>query len=212
MSQLNIEHIPARELHQNPFNPNRVDPAMLERLRTSLDRLGTFKPVIVRQLSDGSYQILGGYHRSLIAQERNETVPVVNLGDVDDQRAKEIALADNSFYGNNDPLLLNDLLHSMEVDLSELSTFLPGHYEDIQVDLSTSVDVDLDSLGLDEEPETPTPKASPTHTTLRFRVPLEDAERITELVQTTIVEQGFDGGSQAENAGDALVFLLAEKL
>jgi ParB family transcriptional regulator, chromosome partitioning protein len=209
---LNIQHLPARELHSNPFNPNRVDSAMLDRLRTSLDRLGTFKPVIVRQLSDGSYQILGGYHRSLIAQERDEIVPVVNLGEIDDQRAKEIALADNSFYGSNDPLLLNDLLQSMDIDLGELSTFLPGHYEDIQIDLSASVDVDLDSLGLESEPEVLGTKMTPTHTTLRFRVSLEDAERITELVQTTIVEQGFDGGAQAENAGDALMFLLSEKL
>jgi ParB-like chromosome segregation protein Spo0J len=209
---LNIQYCLARDLVPNPFNPNRVDPHMLDRLRTSLDRLGTFKPVVVRELQDGSYQILGGYHRVLIAQERDENVPVVNLGVVPDQTAKEIALADNHSWGQNDPALFNDLMRSMDVDLAELSTFLPGHYEDIQVDLSAVTEIDLDSLGLEPELDEPAARPTPTHTTLKFRVPLEDAERITELVQNTVIEQGFDGGSSQENAGDALVYLLSEKL
>lgn len=212
MSQLHIEYRLARDLVPNPFNPNRVEASMLDRLRTSLDRLGTFKPIVVRELQDGSYQILGGYHRALIAQERDEQVPVVNLGTVPDQTAKEIALADNHSWGQNDPELFVELMRSMEVDLAELSTFLPGHYEDIQVDLSAVAEIDLDSLGLEPDLDTPASKPTPTHTTLKFRVPLEDAERVTELVQRTVVEQGFDGGSSAENAGDALVFLLSEKL
>ena len=207
MMKLSVQYVPARSLSPNPFNPNRIDPATLDRLRNSLDRLGTFKPILVRELDDTSLQILGGYHRAILAQERDEDVPVINLGLVDDQKAKELTLADNAVYGRNDSDLMNDLLKSMDVELAELSTFLPGHYEDLEFDLSApEASVDLETLGM-TEPEEPVTRPAPTHTTLRFRVPIDDAHRITDKIQEVIEAEDFTGGSSSENAGDALVYL-----
>jgi len=43
---------------------------------------------------------------------------------------------------------------------------------------------------------------------VRFKLANEDAERLTELIETTKQEHGFTAEDQATNAGDALVHLL----
>ena len=205
MSDLSINYVAADTLRQNGFNPNRVDPANLERLRTSLDRLGNFKPVIVREVAEG-LEVLGGAHRVQIAQERGERIPIINLGPIDDERAKQIALLDNARFGVDEHDLLFDLVKSLEIDLDELSTFLPGNFDDLDVNLAaTLAEIDMETLGLEPESDVVPEKATPTHTTLRFRVPIADAHSVTDEIARIVQEQGFDGAS-AESAGDALVY------
>ena len=209
MTHLNLQRISAHLLRPNPWNPNRVDARALDQLKVSLERLGNFKPIIVRETDDG-LEVLGGWHRTYIAQEANDDVDIVNLGLVDDQRAKEISLLDNVRFGYDESELYSNLLHSLEIDLSELSTFMPGHFEDIQFDMG--VEVDLETLGIETKtPDEPVEKSVPTHTTLRFRVPIADAHIITERVQAVIDEQGFDGAS-AEAAGDGLLYIFTNEL
>jgi ParB family chromosome partitioning protein len=55
--------VPVELLHPNPWNTNVVTPENEKRIEESIKRLGLFKPVTVRELTDGRLEILGGQHR-----------------------------------------------------------------------------------------------------------------------------------------------------
>ena len=104
---VNMGEVETSRLRPNPWNTNAVSPENEEKLRRSIERFGVFKPIICRELPGGTLEILGGEHRWQTAREMGlDTVPVVNLGAVSDERAKEIGLVDNGRYGEDDTLAL----------------------------------------------------------------------------------------------------------
>jgi ParB-like chromosome segregation protein Spo0J len=200
-------------LKPNPWNTNVVSPENERKLDASLKRRGLFKPILVRQLEDGSLEILGGEHRRDAAVRVGlNPVPVFNLGAMSDAQAKEIGLLDNSRYGVDDSLELAELLKGLG-DVDQLSSFLPWSENDLR-SIFASVDIDVDELGLAEkvleepEAEPPSAKAPKTHTMMRFKVPLGDAERIAQLIARTQKRFGYTTADDLTNAGDALVHLL----
>jgi hypothetical protein len=107
----------------------------------------------------------------------------------------------------NDALELADVLKGLG-DLEELAEFLP--YSDAEMTAIFSArEIDFDDLtDPDDDPApAPAPKAAKTHTIMRFKVALSDAERIEELVQAVIKAQGFTMADELTNAGDALVWI-----
>lgn len=202
------------KLNPNTFNTNIVSPENEARLEASIRRNGLFKPVIVREVDDG-FEIIGGQHRWEAAKRLGLTeIPVVNLGKVDDLKAKEISVLDNSRYGADDTVAFAELLKSIG-DAGELQDFLPYAAEDIDA-IFSSIDIALDDLDIDEDfektpdevPEPPAAKAPKTHTIMRFKLSLLDAERLTKLIASTQKQHGFTGSDELTNAGDALVHLL----
>lgn len=165
---MNLEHINPFDLVPNEWNSNKVNRDNFEKLKSSLVNLGSFKPIIVRQLDDGRLQILGGFHRCEAAKELGfPKVPIVNLGPLDDQRAKEISLVDNTRYGQDDAELLSKILE--DIDTSLMTDILP----DIPLDLTD------DSLGEAIEKELSEVKAKDDeHKTLHFRLEIDKAEEI----------------------------------
>ncbi|CCG43270.1 ParB/RepB/Spo0J family partition protein [Magnetospirillum molischianum] len=208
MKQLDLD---PRLLKPNPWNTNIMSPDNEAKLDESIRRFGMFKPVVVRELPDGSLEILGGEHRNEAAiRLRLPTIPVVNLGPIDDHKAKEIGLVDNGRYGADDTLALADLLSELG-SAEDLAEFLPYSDTELSAIFSSSSIVldDLETFGEEEDPtKEPSLKMPKTHTIQRFKVPLEDAERISELIEKTMREQGFTESDALTNAGDALVFLL----
>jgi len=204
------------DLRKNPWNTNKVSPENERKIRASISRNGMFKPIIVRQIENvAGYEIIGGEHRWEQAIELDiEKIPALNLGFIDDQRAKEISLTDNARYGVDDTVELADLLKSMG-DLAELTDFLPYGETDFDT-LFASQDIALDGLEIDEDFEAednapleePLIKQPKTHTIMRFKVPLGDAERITALIAYTQKNQDMTQADALTNAGDALVHLL----
>lgn len=205
-----------RDLQQNPWNPNEVDAINREKIRNSLRQEGFFRPVLVRTLSDGTYEIIGGAHRVEEAIALGfDKVPAVNLGEIDDARAKRITLLDNGRYGEDDhdkmAALLSggigsaeDLLAILPIDEAELS----GYFDH---DLGDDLD-DLDNLGGDgfDDDEIDLDikeKPTKTHEILRFKVPIDDAQEIKERIQSITKDQGFTESDSLTNAGDALVWL-----
>lgn len=204
----------------SPWNTNVVSHENEEKLRASIERHGMFKPILVREISsfpgsrDIAYECIGGWHRNEQAVELGYTaVPAYNLGPISDEKAKEISLADNARYGVDDTLALSKLLE--DLDVGQLETVLPWTDVDIQA-ITASVAVSVDDLDLDEptlpdddeKPDAPAPKAPKTHQLLKFRVPLGDAQRISQLITETMREEGFTAADDLSNAGDALAFLL----
>ncbi|AGC36203.1 ParB-like partition protein [Rhizobium phage RHEph10] len=210
-------------LRPNPWNTNIVTPENETKLEESIRRLGFFRPAVVREIaisgnSDPSaYEILGGEHRAQIAAKMGlKTIPVVNLGPIDDLKAKEIGIADNSRYGMDDQIAFADLIKGMG-NAEQLKDFLPYTEHDF-TDLFTTSEIDLDSLGLEENfekeaekdavEEPVQPKAAKTHTIIRYKVSNRDAEDITALIERTMKDNGFTSSDELTNAGDALVHLL----
>jgi ParB-like chromosome segregation protein Spo0J len=207
------------ELRPNPFNPNSVGPANEAKLDKSLEKFGgLFKPIIVREIKgwkdDGPrYEILGGEHRWLSAvRAKLKKVPIFNLGPIDDKTAKEISIADNARYGFDDDLLLADVLASIGT-ADEIQSFLPYGAADLEAIISSST-IALDELELPETledhelPEEKLAKTPRTHTIMRFKVALADAERITERIVAVKHEHGLTTSDDLTNAGDALVQIL----
>lgn len=214
MSPPRLSYLDPRELVANPFNPNIVSPDNERKLDASLKRNAMFKPVVARELEDGRLEILGGQHRVESAIRLGfESVPVFNLGRVDDARAKEICLVDNSRYGADDTLELSRLLESLNLDANELASFLPYSDADLSAIFSTA-DIDLDDLLTTEEEERAAQvsssevKVTKTHQIMRMKVPLEDADRVTKAMQRIMKTQGFIESDSLTNAGDALVYLV----
>lgn len=206
------------QLRKNPWNTNKVTPENERKIRASLKRNGVFKPIIVRETDEGVYEILGGQHRWEQAIELGlDKLPVFNLGRIDDKRAKEISLADNARYGTDDTIELAELLKTLDTD--ELQVFLPYGESDINEIFSSNIA--LEELELEEDIETkletpddlePVAKPAKTHTIMRFKVPIADAERITALIATTQKEYGFTEADELTNVGDALVHILTPYL
>jgi len=209
---LNLLHLNPNTLKPNAWNPNVVDRENQEKLDASLERLGTFKPILVRELDDGTLEILGGKHRrdSAIRREVSK-VPVINLGKIDDTRAKEISLVDNERYGEDDAITLQKMLNGLET-ANELPNFLPLTSDDLDLILADhSINIDDFDIDIDDDLpiEKPTP-SSPTHRIMRFKVQIDDAERLSDLIEKTIKINGLNSSDALTNAGDALVHICKE--
>lgn len=212
--QLKVESLDPDLLKPNPWNSNVMTIENEEKLIHSMKRLGVFKPVTARKLRDGTLQILGGAHRAKVAKRAGfSTIPVIVLEGISDNRAKEISLVDNARYGDDDGLKLSELFGSLE-DPGILSDILPISDIEIEtilaatkIDLDDLVPLDDDDTNIDTGPAD-LPKVSKTHTIMRFKVPVADAERIEEKIKRTMKLHDFTKADSLTNAGDALVHLL----
>lgn len=205
----------------NPWNSNHLTPEAERQLEESITRFGVFKPVIVREVEENGeilLQIIGGEHRAAAADRKGlKLIPYVNLGPIDDQKAKEIGLVDNARYGADDVTELARLLKEIG-DVSELSSFMPFTDEDA-ASIFAAGSIDLDELKMDEEfdlkdekapeiEEPRSPKTARTHAVMRFKVAIADAERIAEIIARVKKEYGYTTSDELTNAGDALSHLL----
>lgn len=220
MRKIEYKTVPIEELRKNTWNSNRVTVENEEKIKSAIKRNGLFKAIIVRTIPgiDG-YEILGGEHRWEQAKELGYTeIPIANMGEIDDRHAKEIGIIDNARYGSDDTISLAEILK--EIGEDELQDFLPFGSSDLDAIFSSS-DIALDDLDLDgnfekplesEEISDPQPeKPVKTHTVMRHKLSLGDAEAMTALIAKTQKEQGFTAEDDLTNAGDALVFLLKDK-
>lgn len=160
------------ELRHNSWNTNRMDAENFNKLKKSLKSLGAFKPIIVRETKHG-LEVLGGAHRLDAARELGfPTVPIFNLGNIDDDRAKEISLVDNTRYGQDDAVALSKLLDSFETDL--LEEILPETTVELPDtdDILAKLDEDMKAIKDEEE----------THKVLKFRLSVEDAEEVEAVL------------------------------
>lgn len=207
-----MAEVAIESLQPNPWNTNHVSAENEKKLLVSFEKHGCYKPIVVRELEAGGYQILGGEHRWMMAKKLGyKTVPITNVGIVSDQAAKELGLIDNGRYGEDDSLELAALLNGMD-NLDEVMSFLPYAEDDLSAIFASSA-IDFGSLDIpddadDKLPELPTKAAVQTHQVMRFKTPVEDSEFITKLMERTMKEQGFTDDDSMTNAGNALVFLL----
>lgn len=208
---VNMGEVEISRLCPNPWNTNSVSPENEMKLKASIERFGVFKPIICRTLADGTLEILGGEHRWQMARELGlDTVPVVNLGTISDERAKEIGLVDNGRYGEDDTLALAELLKDLG-NTDEIMSFMPFGDADLE-SIFSATSIALEDLDAHDEelPDLASPATKPlkTHQIMRFKVPVEDSEWVQKLIESTMNGQGFLDDDAMSNAGNALVHLL----
>jgi len=221
-STLQIEHLDPRTLKANGWNTNVLGPDEEEKLEASLRRFDLFDAIKVRTLPNGDLEVIGGKHRAEAAIRIGyETVPVLNLGPLDDITAREISAVDNGRYGKDDPVKLLALIEELgeaDVDLSDYMI-----YDQVAIDAALAYKgVDLSALGAEEDsnPELSGDDARgdasddepartrTTQQTLKFQMEPTEAEAVMRRINDTITEQGIAEGSQRANAGAALLFLV----
>ncbi len=217
---MQTELINPSKLKPNPWNSNRVTPENMRKLQKSITELGFVSAVVVRELPDGSLQILGGQHRVETAVEMGlKEVPVINVGRITDVKAKKIGLVDNARYGSDNTIDLAKLIEEIGLTSEQMAEFLPFTEQDFD-SITKSVDYDLDNLemgvseedDLDVDPdEVRAPKPQKTHDMLRFRNSLGDAERINQLIEQTIKNNGLHDDDELTSRGLALSYLLLNK-
>lgn len=211
--KIDITYLSPELLVSNPWNSNVMSLENEMKLAESLKRNNMYDAIIARQLFDGSYQILGGEHRTRVAKKIGiKELPVIVLKNISDNQAKEISLTHNARYGADDSLKLSDLLNSLD-DASILTDIMPYSMIEIEtlmsaskIDFDSLVSLDFDDDEIDELSEkTFLPK---THTIMRFKVSIEDAASIEEMLKESIKINGFTESDALTNAGDALVHCL----
>ena len=210
---LKIENVSPSLLKPNPWNPNIVSPQNETKLEESVKRNGVFKPILVRELKDGSLEIIGGEHRVLAAKKlKFEKIPIINLGKLSDEKAKELCILDNGRYGEDDTLALSELLRELGTP-DDILSFLPYSSDELDsIFNSSSIELDdLDSSTEDIDLDSLPSKTAQVSQLMRFKVPIEDSEFVQRLVDTAMKSQGFTGEDSLSNAGHALVYLLKKK-
>lgn len=224
----NLLEVDINSIIPNPWNTNQVSPPNMDKLKNSIVKLGSFKPLIVRELDD-KYEILGGEHRWLALKELGKsTVQVYNLGIIDDIKAKQISILDNERYGEDDAIgldkLLQEIQQSLDYDLSTIAPFditldtaimpkseieIPDEFAD---DLRALDDISKKESKEDEivERETKSKADANPFQIMRFKVSIEDAPRIIRVIEKMVKEHGIKTGNEMENAGEALVYIIDE--
>lgn len=198
------------KLWPNPWNSNVVSPENERKIEESIKRHGMFKPILVRELNDGRLQIIGGEHRAEVAKRLGlVSIPVFNLGKIDETKAKEIGLVDNGRFGEDDIVKLNEILADLG-GVDDLLSVMP--WTDDEINLFSTSTIALDALDdLDspsEEVNLPKTAKTQTHQIMRFKVPIEDVDAVTKIIEKTMKAQGFTESDSLTNAGDALVYLV----
>ena len=123
--------IPAR------WNPNSMDPDLVEKLVASITTFGVVENLVARSLGD-FFEVLSGNQRLRVYQTlRIDPVPCV-IVDLDDAQARLLAQILNRTRGEDDMGLKAELLRQVMADIpqSELIALLPESVESLNM-LST---------------------------------------------------------------------------
>jgi len=218
-ADMNVSYVDPNLLKPNPWNPNVVDPINQLKLEASIAKDGIKRPIVVRELDNGDLEIIGGQHRTYAAVALGlNKVPVINRGRITDAQAKKETLIDNFRYGTDDVFRFSELLQDPDIGSAEelLATMpideeeLAGYFSHLSAE---AVDVEIDSILHDEEEESETidlgtTTHTRTHQIIRFRVSVEDAAKIGELITKVRAANGYTESDDMTNDGDALVHIL----
>lgn len=214
---LSIVNISPKSLRKNSWNTNKVSVENEEKLDKSIKEYGVFKPILCRTVN-GELEIIGGEHRVDAAIRLGlAEVPVVNLGNISDDKAKKIGLLDNGRYGSDDFAELQNLINSLE-NPEEIMKTLPYNFEDFE-GLFQTEDINLDEIpsfdDADEEEveilDKTTTKLPETHATIKFKIPLEFIQDFDKKIKNREEELGLEYDDKLKNMGNAILsYVLGE--
>jgi DNA modification methylase len=152
---LKVKQIAVDELHNAPWNANRVPDDVLDKVRRSIAEFGVVENLVARPRPEGGYEVISGNHRLGIYREMGLTRAPVHVLEVDDAHARVLAQTLNRTRGQDDAeayaQLLTDVL--AEMDMDEVLSFLPESEKTISQALDALSEPADDAV--DEVPELP---------------------------------------------------------
>ena len=99
---MQLIQLPIHLIQVPEWNPNRMDEDTRPKLLSSSDRFGLVVPLVVRSISDGRYETVGGAQRLGVLRDMGHAkVPSV-IVQVDDAEARLLAQALNRIQGQDD--------------------------------------------------------------------------------------------------------------
>ena len=111
---LELIAIRPKDVKENAWNPNVMDAATFEKEILSIQNNGFIDPIKVRELPDGSLEVVDGAHRRRAAIQLGlKKIPAVNLGTIPDEQAKKLTIIANELRGAPEPVLLAALLKDL---------------------------------------------------------------------------------------------------
>ena len=66
---MQLTDLPLDQLFEAPWNPNRMDQAMLDRLKESITRFGLVSNLVVRPTGNCCYEVLSGNQRLQVLRD-----------------------------------------------------------------------------------------------------------------------------------------------
>ena len=107
---LNILYVDRGQVVPNPWNPNKQDDFIYEKELASIKAFGFVDPILCRTLGSG-WEIIDGEHRWRAAGDLGiNQVPIIDLGEVEEDEAKQLTIVLNETRGRPDPGKLRALL------------------------------------------------------------------------------------------------------
>lgn len=215
---LSITYISPKKINKNQWNTNHVSAENESKLDNSIKEYGMFKPILCRTVND-QLEVIGGEHR-LEAAIRNgfQEVPIINLGNITDDKAKKLSLIDNGRYGTDDFEELQALLKTLEQP-NDLAQVLPYSLEDFDT-LFKANEVNLDDIpsfqdeSLDDTELFSQLDKKQTQTdeipaaVVKFKIPLEYTQDLDKMLRGKQTELHTEYSDPMLNAGRALMALL----
>ena len=135
---MRVIDLPIASIRPADWNPNRMDEGMRGRLRASIERFGIIVPLVVRAISGGVHEIIGGEQRfSALSETKAATVPCVVVS-ADDAEARLLAQALNHIAGTEDIGLRAEVLRSIleSIPQAEILALLPETAENLKQSVS----------------------------------------------------------------------------
>lgn len=131
---MKVIELPITRLTEAIWNPNHMDPAMLSRLRVSINRFGLVGNLVVRPLPEGLYEVLSGNQRLQVLTELGYTHLPCVVVDLDGSNARLLAQALNRIEGQDDLGMKAELVKEVLRTLpqSEVLSLLPETAESLQ--------------------------------------------------------------------------------
>lgn len=185
---MDLQHVEPALLRANPWNPNRMDAEMYRKAVESIREFGFVDPVTVRE-ADG-FEIIDGEHRWRAAIDlRLKTVPIINLGEIDDDIAKQLTIVLNETRGEPDrerlAVLIRDL--GQRKNALDLERIIPLRRQQIaEIIADKKADFDWQRLENKVKPEEKVERERWIE--LVYRVPVSSADIINDAIDRVLDE------------------------
>jgi len=116
--------VPIGKVVPNKWNPNVQTQSMFDKEVASIKELGMLGSILVRETSNGYYEILDGEHRWKGCKELEYTeIPVESMGEIPDQEAKLLTVLLNNIKGKDDVEKLAKVFEELEAGQLSLLPF-----------------------------------------------------------------------------------------
>ena len=131
---MELVDLPISQLNEAWWNPNRMDPVMLARLRKSITRFDLVDNLVVRKLEEDAYEVLSGNQRLQVLRKLAYSHVPCLVVDLDDTEARLLAQGLNRIEGEDDLGLKAELFKEILKTLpkSEVLSVLPESAESLK--------------------------------------------------------------------------------